>query len=76
MTRGQIAALLTVALLAAFVIYLSVRGRQPPVMPADEDHAVFIRAESCMSCHSLDGESTQEKNHPLRRDCLDCHGRP
>ena len=61
-------------LLAVFVLFLALRGRQAPVLPADVDHARFIDSETCMVCHDLEGDTMQEKNHPLRRDCMDCHG--
>jgi len=71
MNRTQLISLIAVGLIAALVLFLSLRERQPPVLPADADHLRFIDAETCMACHDLDAA----KNHPLRRECLDCHGR-
>jgi hypothetical protein len=74
--RSQWIALVVVALVAAFTIYLAVRGRQPPVLPADEEHARFVSADDCLICHDPNAESPQAKNHPLGNDCLRCHGLP
>jgi hypothetical protein len=74
--RTQWIALIVVAALAACMIYLAVRGRQPPLLPADEDHARFLSAEDCLICHDLNSDSPQGRNHPLGNDCSRCHGRP
>jgi len=75
MQRTQLISLVVVGLLAAFILYLATRERQPPLLPTDEEHARFITPEACMTCHDLEGEPMQRSNHPLKRDCLDCHGR-
>jgi cytochrome c553 len=76
MKRGQVIALVVVAVLAAFVVYLAARGRQAPVLPPDEDHTQFSGVEDCMVCHDMEGDEMRAIDHPLRRDCLDCHGQP
>jgi hypothetical protein len=76
MRRVQTIALVAIALLAGFTIYLAVRGRQPPILPDDDEHARFVSAEDCLICHDPDGDSPQAKNHPLGNECLRCHGRP
>jgi hypothetical protein len=76
MSRSQLIALAVVACLAAFIIYLSFRERQPPFLPADADHSVFTGAESCLVCHDLNGDASRAKNHPLGNECSRCHGRP
>ena len=72
MNRTQIIAIGAVLLLVAVILVLALGSRQPPVMPADEDHAAFLDAEVCMACH--DRESLQEVNHTPRLDCVACHG--
>jgi hypothetical protein len=74
MRRGQIVALSAVLLLAALVAYLALRTRQPPQLPADRDHARFTTPVACLACHGSDGVLPQSKNHPVRNDCLNCHG--
>ena len=76
MSRSQIIAAAFVVVLAAFAVYLAVRGRQPPVLPLDEEHARFLSAEDCLICHDPNGDLAQAKNHPLGNDCMRCHGRP
>jgi len=74
--RTQWIALFVVAALAGFIVYLALRGRQPPLLPADEDHTVFVGAGTCLVCHDPNAESPQERNHPLGNECTRCHGRP
>jgi len=76
MNRTQVISLVVVLLIAAFVVYLSTRERQPPVLPLDEEHAGMFVLEQCMECHGPDGGYPKSRNHPLGDDCLRCHGRP
>jgi hypothetical protein len=77
MSRTQIIALAVVVLLAGFVVFLSLRSRQAPMLPADENHARIGGSESCGGdCHGPDGVLPLPKNHTVRNDCLDCHGVP
>jgi hypothetical protein len=75
MKRSQLVAFVAIGLLATFVLYLAVRGRQAPVLPADRHHA-FVDADSCRTCHSLDDPVMQKIDHTPRRDCLQCHAIP
>ena len=74
MKPAQIVSIFALVTLAALVILLVVRGRQPPLLPADADHARFISSGACLSCHGPQGTSPQPKNHPLGTDCMRCHG--
>ena len=65
-----------ILVVAGFVVFLALRSRQPPVLPADAEHAAFTGAAACLTCHGPAGSSPQSKNHPLGDDCLRCHGRP
>ena len=76
MKPAQTVAILAIVALAALVLYLAMRSRQPPVLPADAEHARFISSGACLSCHGPDGVSPQPRNHPLGADCLRCHGMP
>ena len=73
---AQRVSLAAVVLVAAAVLYLTTRNRQPPFLPTDADHRVFEQAATCMVCHGPAGGLPQSKNHPLGNDCLRCHGRP
>ena len=73
---GQTIAIVAIVLLATLVIFLALRGRQPPVLPADTDHAQFSSSGSCLSCHGPDGVHPQSRNHPLGPECMRCHGMP
>jgi cytochrome c553 len=75
-SRTQIVLLALLILTAGLLAALAMRNRQPPILPADEDHAVFTTAEDCLVCHGSDGGSPQSRNHPIGPDCLRCHGRP
>lgn len=71
----QRVSLALVALLAGIVLFLALRTRQAPLLPADEEHGQFAGAEPCMVCHGADGGMPRSKNHPLGNDCTRCHGR-
>ena len=75
MNRTKIILLVALGGVALLVGYLAISNRQPPMLPADADHATFSGAEECMICHGLDGPAPQSRNHPLGQDCLRCHGR-
>ncbi len=74
MKPAQIVSIIAIVALAALVIFLAWRGRQPPVLPVDADHARFISSGACLSCHGPEGISPQPKNHPLGAECMRCHG--
>ena len=74
MSRRQVVLLAAVAALAAMVLWLSLRSRQPPMLPVDDAHAVFVNAVACLTCHGPGGPSPQTKNHPMGNDCTRCHG--
>ena len=76
MNRSQLIALVGVLALAALVLFLAVRARQPPVLPANPDHQRFVNPNACLSCHGPGGELPQSKNHTPRTDCMGCHGIP
>ena len=75
MGRMQKTLLIALALVAAIVVYVALRNRQPPLLPGDADHAVF-EIPNCLRCHNPDGEYPRGKNHPIGDDCARCHGRP
>lgn len=75
MKSVQAISVLVILVLAAVVVFLAMRERQPPLLPGDADHARFIAAEACLSCHGPQGSHPQGKNHPLGADCMRCHGR-
>lgn len=74
MKAAQIVSILALVTVAALVIFLVVRGRQPPLLPFDADHARFVSSGACLSCHGPEGSSPQPRNHPLGTDCMRCHG--
>lgn len=74
MKRAQVVALVLMSLLALLIALLVLRGRQAPRLPRDDVHAVFDRAETCLSCHGPQSVAPRSKNHPLGLDCLRCHG--
>jgi hypothetical protein len=65
-----------VLIMAAAVAYLALRNPQAPILPADEEHASFVEATPCMTCHGPDGGLPRSKNHPIGKDCTRCHGYP
>ena len=72
MNRTQTIALAAVILFAALVALLALRSRQPPVLPADRDHARFVNPVACMTCHA----NFKPPNHPIAGDgayCRTCH---
>ena len=74
MKPAQIVSIVALVTLAALVIFLAMRGRQPPMLPVDADHVRFVSSGACLSCHGPEGISPQPKNHPLGSDCMRCHG--
>ena len=75
MKRKQVILLGILAVAALVVAWLAMGTRQPPMLPADEDHAAFENAETCMVCHGPEGGMPQSETHPLGFDCMRCHGR-
>jgi cytochrome c553 len=72
---GRQRLLLTILLLAAGgVLWLALRTRQPPLLPADAAHAPSPEAPACLTCHGPGGPSPRSVNHPLGDDCGRCHG--
>ena len=59
--------------LAAVVLYLALRNPKPSVLPADDTHAVFVHPDECMSCHGPNEGAPQSPNHPISRQCMNCH---
>ena len=76
MNRTQIMSLSAIVVVAALVAYLALRNPQPPILPADPDHASFDTAGTCLICHGPDGCMPKSTNHPLGNDCTRCHGYP
>ena len=74
MKRRQWIVLAAIFVAAAFVAWLALSSRQPPLLPADEVHRRFESAEACMDCHAAGASSPQSQKHPLGDDCLRCHG--
>ena len=74
MNRRQLVWIVILILGAAFVGVLVLRNRQAPRLPVDIDHAAFRGADACLECHGPDGGAPQSRNHPVGRDCLNCHG--
>jgi hypothetical protein len=72
--RKQAVLLAMLALLAAFVGWLALRTRQPPLLPKDDVHAGAGAADGCLTCHGPDGVLPRSKNHPQGNDCFRCHG--
>lgn len=75
MSRLQWSMLVLLALVVAFVGVLVARNRQAPMLPSDDDHAIFVDADSCLECHGGTDGAARSKNHPIGDDCLRCHGR-
>lgn len=76
MRRTQIIALAVLLAAGVLVAVLALRNPQPPVLPADEDHARFAGPGACLDCHADDGVLPRSRNHPLGDDCTRCHGMP
>jgi hypothetical protein len=76
MKRSQIVALLGLLAIALLIAVLALRNPQPPILPADDEHAFFDGAEACLVCHGPEGGMPKSANHPLGNDCTRCHGRP
>ena len=59
---------------AALVLVFALRNRQAPQMPPDEDHG-WRNAETCLECHAPGKQHLENPNHPVGRDCLQCHAK-
>ena len=75
MKTTRMVVLAALALAAGIVVWLSMKSRQPPLLPVDETHASWNNAEACDACHGRDGAVPKPAKHPLGFDCLRCHGR-
>jgi cytochrome c553 len=67
--------LAAIVVAAGFIAWLAWSSRQPPLLPADDAHAVFESASGCLNCHGAGSPVPQSPEHPLGEDCLRCHGR-
>jgi len=76
MKQAQRISFVAVALLAALVAFFAFRTRQPPILPADTEHASFDSAAACDLCHGPQEGAPKSPNHPLGNECLRCHGLP
>jgi len=74
MNRKQLIALLALLAVAALVGLFALRNPQPPILPQDDDHALFDGADGCLVCHDADSGLPRSPNHPLGTDCTRCHG--
>lgn len=74
MSRLQITLLALLALLGGLVLWVALRSRQPPLLPADDEHTTFSGYADCLVCHGPDGGFPRTRNHPIGHDCLRCHG--
>jgi len=75
MSRQQIVLLSVLALIAGLIAVLALRNPQAPILPPDQDHALFVDGEACFECHGPDAPAPQSKIHPVGSDCMRCHGR-
>jgi hypothetical protein len=73
-SRAQVLGLLALLVLALIIGTLSLRNRQAPMLPLDDEHRRRIGDPPCMECHGPDGALPQGENHPLGDDCMRCHG--
>ena len=72
MSRRQAILLAILIGAAAGIGWLTLRTRQPPVLPADAVHGAG--GPACLECHGAGGPSPRGPNHPLGDDCFRCHG--
>jgi hypothetical protein len=71
--RKQVLLLTFLALLASLVVWIALRNRQPPFLPADTIHRSATGPEVCLTCHDTGGMMPRSKNHPVGNDCYRCH---
>jgi hypothetical protein len=76
MNRRQLSLLAALGVLAALVVLLTLRNRQPPRLPDDAEHRSGASVEACLACHDPQGIRPRSPNHPVGRDCGRCHGSP
>lgn len=73
MRRVQIVLFAALAALAALVLVLTLRNRQPPYLPSDPEHDPAFGVGACLDCHGPEGALPRSANHPNGLDCLRCH---
>ena len=75
MTKQQIMLMSLIGAAALAVLWLGLRNPEPPLLPDDDEHAGFARAENCFVCHGPNGSNPRNPSHPIGRECTRCHGR-
>ena len=74
--RLAVAAAIAVAVAAAVLALFAGKGRRPPRLPGDADHALARaadRADACLKCHARSADVPLPASHTGRQDCDSCH---
>jgi hypothetical protein len=72
--KSSLATLVLVALTLGVLFFMFTVGKTRPPIPADEMHlALGGNLRNCLSCHGPGESQARSQNHPLGRDCLQCH---
>lgn len=65
---------LAIALAVVALLYvLSISGKEPPLLPADEVHAGITDREQCKECHAPGKVKPMNPHHPFKEQCFNCH---
>jgi hypothetical protein len=74
MSRRQWWIFAAIGAAAAFIAWLALSNRQPPMLPRDDAHATVTDTGDCLKCHGADAAVPRSRSHPLGNECFRCHG--
>jgi hypothetical protein len=71
--KGSKGLIIAAVLVVLGLLFLSSRGRNPPLIPSDVQHKGLTKEEECTTCHAPRGTSPLKEGHPPKEQCFICH---
>ena len=71
--KNSVGFILFAAIVLVVLFYVSSSGKKPPVIPADNVHAIITTDAACRECHAPGKAAALKPSHPPKEQCLECH---